>query len=238
MQLGRVLADDVAGQDLPFAVAVVANRECVLWQGSADQATPASAAARGRPVPHFLDDRGRRQPGSVDLWSTAAAGRCTWLRCATPWYRQTGEQVVAIVVNARSVAGPGEPFKATTILRRDPGPRDVLLDIACTGICHSDIHHVRNEFGATRYPLVPGHEIAGTVLAVGSALVPLARRRTGVKNGCGTARDVVCFLVRSRPRISLTPGAGLPRGRSLSLRARGLDSSARPRFPGRYHLAG
>ena len=174
MQLGRLLADDVAGQDLPFAVAVVANRECVLWQGSADQATPSSAAARGRPVPHFLDDRGRRQPGSVDLWSTAAAGRCTWLRCATPWYRQTGEQVVAIVVNARSVAGPGEPFKATTILRRDPGPRDVLLDIAYTGICHSDIHHVRNEFGATRYPLVPGHEIAGTVLAVGSEVTIFA----------------------------------------------------------------
>jgi len=37
-------------------------------------------------------------------------------------------------------------------------------------------------------------------------LVPLARRRTGVKNGCGTARDVVSFLARSRPRISLTPG--------------------------------
>src|SRR5712672_3085277 len=53
-------------------------------------------------------------------------------------------------------------------------------------------------------------------------LVPLARRRTGVKNGGGTARDVVSFLARSRPRISLTPGAGLPRGRSLSLRARGV----------------
>ena len=63
-------------------------------------------------------------------------------------------------------------------------------------------------------------------------LVSLARRRTGVKNGCGTARDVVCFLVRSRPRISLTPGAGLPRGRSLSLRARGLDSPLAPGSPG------
>jgi len=62
-------------------------------------------------------------------------------------------------------------------------------------------------------------------------LVPLARRRTGVKNGGGTVRDVVSFLVRSRPRISLTPGTGLPRGRSLSLRARGLDFSARPPVP-------
>jgi len=53
-------------------------------------------------------------------------------------------------------------------------------------------------------------------------LVPLARRRTGVKNGCGTARDAVTFLVRSRPRISLALGAGFLRGCSLLLRARGL----------------
>ena len=75
-------------------------------------------------------------------------------------------------------------------------------------------------------------------LSTDQPLVPLARRRTGVKNGCGTARDVVSFLVRSRPRISLTPGTGLPRGRSVPLRARGLDSSARRPVPGRYHLAG
>jgi hypothetical protein len=75
-------------------------------------------------------------------------------------------------------------------------------------------------------------------LSTDQPLVPLARRRTGVKNGCGTARDVVSFLVRLRPRISLTPGAGFLRGCSLLLRARGLDSSARPRFPGRYRLAG
>src|SRR6266516_5554659 len=58
------------------------------------------------------------------------------------------------------------------------------------------------------------------------------------ENGCGTARDVVSFLVRLRPRISLTPGAGFLGGCSLLLRACGLDSSVRPRFPGRYHLAG
>ena len=62
-------------------------------------------------------------------------------------------------------------------------------------------------------------------------LVPLAWRRAGVRNGGGTARDVVVLLVRSRPRISLTPGTGLPRGRSVPLRARGLDSSARRPVP-------
>jgi uncharacterized zinc-type alcohol dehydrogenase-like protein len=81
---------------------------------------------------------------------------------------------MAILVNARCVAGPGQPFEATTIERRDPGPCDVLIDIAYTGICHSDIHHVRNEFGATKYPLVPGHEIAGIVGAVGSQVTRFA----------------------------------------------------------------
>ena len=58
------------------------------------------------------------------------------------------------------------------------------------------------------------------------------------ENGFGTARDVVASLVRLRPRVSLTLGTGFSRGRSLSLLARGSVSSARPRLPGRYHLAG
>ena len=65
-----------------------------------------------------------------------------------------------------------------------------------------------------------------------------ARRRTGVKMAGGTACDVVFHLVRLRPPDSLTLGAGSLRGRSLLLRARGSVSSARPRLPGRYHLAG
>jgi uncharacterized zinc-type alcohol dehydrogenase-like protein len=72
-----------------------------------------------------------------------------------------------ITVNARSTAGPGEAFKPTTIVRRDPGPTDVLIDIAYAGICHTDVSRARSEFGTTHYPLVPGHEIAGTVAAVG-----------------------------------------------------------------------
>jgi hypothetical protein len=66
----------------------------------------------------------------------------------------------------------------------------------------------------------PRTDLDGRNLATDQPLVPLARRRTGVKNGCGTGRDVVSFLVRLRPRISLTPGTGLSRGRSLSLRLR------------------
>ena len=43
--------------------------------------------------------------------------------------------------------------------------QDILIDIAFAGICHTDVHHARAEFGESRYPMVPGHEIAGTVTA-------------------------------------------------------------------------
>jgi uncharacterized zinc-type alcohol dehydrogenase-like protein len=70
-------------------------------------------------------------------------------------------------VKAYVTPGPGAPFQPTTIARRELGPRDVLVKIAYAGICHSDIHIARNEWGPARFPLVPGHEIAGTVQAVG-----------------------------------------------------------------------
>ncbi len=51
--------------------------------------------------------------------------------------------------------------------RRDPGAKDVVVEIAYCGICHSDIHQVRDEWGGSMYPMVPGHEIVGKVTAVG-----------------------------------------------------------------------
>ena len=51
--------------------------------------------------------------------------------------------------------------------RRDPGPDDVVVEIAYCGICHSDIHQARDEWGGSMYPMVPGHEIVGRVTAVG-----------------------------------------------------------------------
>ncbi len=54
--------------------------------------------------------------------------------------------------------------------RRDPGPDDVVVEIAYCGICHSDIHQVRDEWGNAMYPMVPGHEIVGRVTAIGSAV--------------------------------------------------------------------
>jgi alcohol dehydrogenase (NADP+) len=54
--------------------------------------------------------------------------------------------------------------------RRDPGPNDVVVEIAYSGICHSDIHQVRDEWGQSIYPMVPGHEIVGHVTAVGESV--------------------------------------------------------------------
>src|SRR5881398_3567540 len=74
---------------------------------------------------------------------------------------------------AYSAASPPSGLASTKIPRRDPSDRDVQIEILFCGICHSDLHSVRNEwseFMATNYPIVPGHEIVGRVTKVGSAV--------------------------------------------------------------------
>jgi alcohol dehydrogenase (NADP+) len=77
-------------------------------------------------------------------------------------------------VKARAMSGPTAPFRTVVIERRDVGPTDVLLDVVFAGVCHTDVHHARAEFGHTHYPIVPGHEIAGIVREVGSEVTGLA----------------------------------------------------------------
>jgi len=76
----------------------------------------------------------------------------------------------AAAQNVRAVGAKSAtaPLGSLTISRRAVGPRDVLLDILYCGVCHSDIHTVRGEWGPTQYPCVPGHEIVGRVIAVGT----------------------------------------------------------------------
>ncbi|WP_224370615.1 NAD(P)-dependent alcohol dehydrogenase [Hyalangium versicolor] len=62
----------------------------------------------------------------------------------------------------------GKPLVPFTIDRRDPGPKDVLFDVLYAGVCHSDIHQARDEWGGASFPMVPGHEIVGRVKQVGS----------------------------------------------------------------------
>jgi uncharacterized zinc-type alcohol dehydrogenase-like protein len=65
---------------------------------------------------------------------------------------------------AQSASAPLAPHQFE---RRDPRPDDVVVDILYCGVCHSDIHTARNEWGGSRYPVVPGHEIIGRVASVG-----------------------------------------------------------------------
>jgi uncharacterized zinc-type alcohol dehydrogenase-like protein len=75
-----------------------------------------------------------------------------------------------LTVNAYAAPSADGELVPTTIERRDLGAHDVLIDIKYAGICHSDIHTVRGDWGPQQYPLVPGHEIAGVVSEVGSAV--------------------------------------------------------------------
>src|SRR4029077_7250175 len=93
-----------------------------------------------------------------------------------------------------SAASETSSLASTTIARRDPTERDVQIEILFCGICHSDLHSVRNEwseFMATNYPIVPGHEIVGRVTKVGSAVT---KYKTGdlVAVGCMVDSDRTC----------------------------------------------
>jgi uncharacterized zinc-type alcohol dehydrogenase-like protein len=74
------------------------------------------------------------------------------------------------MIQAKGIAAYSakEPLGAFSFERRDPKDHDVVIDIKFCGICHSDIHLARSEWGGSIYPMVPGHEIAGVVRAVGS----------------------------------------------------------------------
>lgn len=72
------------------------------------------------------------------------------------------------VAHAWAAHSAHTPFAPFAFERREPGPDDVKIDILFCGICHSDVHFARGEWGDPRYPCVPGHEIVGTVSAIGS----------------------------------------------------------------------
>ncbi|MUV15229.1 NAD(P)-dependent alcohol dehydrogenase [Noviluteimonas gilva] len=74
------------------------------------------------------------------------------------------------------------PLESMDITRRTPGPRDVQIEIRYCGVCHSDLHTVRSEWGGTKYPCVPGHEIVGQVSAIGEKVT---RFKVGETVGVG-----------------------------------------------------
>src|ERR1700729_1240084 len=85
-------------------------------------------------------------------------------------------------VSAYAASDSTGHLSKTTITRRDPGPHDVTINIKFAGICHSDIHTVKAEWGQPNYPVVPGHEIAGVVTEVGSEVT---KHKVGDRVGVG-----------------------------------------------------
>ncbi|WP_102145127.1 NAD(P)-dependent alcohol dehydrogenase [Mycobacterium hubeiense] len=100
-------------------------------------------------------------------------------------------------VSAYAATSATAPLTPTTITRRDVGPHDVAFDIHFAGICHSDIHTVRAEWGQPTYPIVPGHEIAGIVTEVGSEVT---KYKVGDRVGVG------CFVDSCRECASCRAG--------------------------------
>jgi len=84
------------------------------------------------------------------------------------------------------------PLAPFSFERRDPLPTDIAIDILYCGVCHSDLHMARNEWGNSIFPMVPGHEIVGKVTFVGSAV-------TKFKVGQIAAIGVIVDSCRSCP---------------------------------------
>jgi uncharacterized zinc-type alcohol dehydrogenase-like protein len=95
---------------------------------------------------------------------------------------------------AQNATAPLTPFNFE---RREPGPNDVLIEILYCGVCHSDIHQARNEWGGSIYPMVPGHEIVGRVKRVGADVT---------KFKVGDLAGVGCFVDSCRTCASCKEG--------------------------------
>jgi uncharacterized zinc-type alcohol dehydrogenase-like protein len=122
-----------------------------------------------------------------------------------------------IATRAFAATASDAPLSPYSFDRRDPGPDDVAIAIKFAGICHSDVHIVHNDLGNTRYPIVPGHEIAGVVTAVGANVT---RFKEGDRVGVGCMVDSCRTCVSCRegeeqycvPGMTQTYGSPDPKG--------------------------
>ena len=117
---------------------------------------------------------------------------------------------------AMTAKAPLTPF---SFERRAIGPRDVLITITHCGICHSDIHQARDEWGGSIFPMVPGHEIVGTVMQAGSAVT---RFKVGETAGVG------CFVDSCRTCPACREGLEQYCETGMVLTYSGRDKGGRP----------
>jgi uncharacterized zinc-type alcohol dehydrogenase-like protein len=106
---------------------------------------------------------------------------------------------------AYAAATATSPLAPHTIERRDPRPEDVLIDVLFCGVCHSDIHQTRDEWGGSLFPMVPGHEIVGRVRETGARVTKVkAGDLVGV--GCFVDSCRTCELCRSHQEMFCEKG--------------------------------
>ena len=113
-----------------------------------------------------------------------------------------------------------EPF---SFERRDVGPEDVLVQILFCGVCHSDIHQARDEWGGSIFPMVPGHEIVGTVMQTGSTVKNFQE---------GDTVGVGCFVDSCRTCTSCTQGLEQYCETGMIFTYNGNDKQGQPTFGG------
>jgi len=110
---------------------------------------------------------------------------------------QTKEKKYTLQTQGYAVHAPDAKFEPFSFERREPKAKDILIEILFCGICHSDIHQVRDEWGGSIYPMVPGHEIVGRVVKVGGEVTKFKE---------GDIGGVGCFVESCRTCENCTKG--------------------------------
>ena len=115
---------------------------------------------------------------------------------------------------------PKKPLTAFTIQRRKPGKNDVHIKIMFCGICHTDIHQARNEWGHSIFPMVPGHEIVGEVITVGASVKKFKKGDyVGVGcmvDSCGTCKDCKDHVEQFCNTVSYTYNSQDPKTKEVT----------------------